>query len=165
MPLHNSRRYETGVGFIAFCVLAALIFISYASNRFEDDSGGAYRILATFNRIDGLGIGDDVQLAGIPIGEVESFTLDANYRARVTLQINRDIELPLDTAAAIHTDGLFGTKFVVLEPGGELETLQNGDEISYTQDSLIIGELLDLIIAEGRATRGLPPLPDGKVEE
>jgi hypothetical protein len=41
-----------------------------------------------------------------------------------------------------------------LEPGGDEATLADGGVITYTQDSLIVGELLDLIIAEGRMRRG-----------
>ena len=62
-------------------------------------------------------------------------------------------ELPLDTSAAIHTDGLFGSKFVVLEPGAEEDVLQSGDEFTYTQDAVVVSDLLDLIIAEGKAAR------------
>ena len=63
------------------------------------------------------------------------------------------VQLPEDTAAAIHTDGLFGSKFVVLLAGGEDATIKPGGAITHTQDALIVSELLELIIAEGRAAR------------
>ena len=154
--MSRERQRETWVGIAAIASLAMVVLVSHGSNRLGDMSDGNYRVTATFNRVDGIGVGDDIQLAGVSIGEVEAVALDANYRAALTLRIDEGIDLPLDTSAAIHTDGLFGGKFIVLEPGGELDNLQNGDEISFTQDSQIIGELLDLIIAEGRAVRGLP---------
>ena len=61
--------------------------------------------------------------------------------------------MPRDTSAAIHTDGLFGGRFLVLDPGGDEETLGDGATIAFTQDAVVISELLDFIIAEGRAAR------------
>ena len=59
----------------------------------------------------------------------------------------------MNTSAAIHTNGLFGSKFIVLEPGGEFDELTDGDSITYTQDSLVVEDLLELIITEGKARR------------
>ena len=110
-------------------------------------------IAAGFNRVDGIAAGDEVQLGGIRIGRVELVTLDSAFRAMLTLRILTDIDLPTDTSAAIHTDGLFGSKFIVLDPGGETEVLEDGDEIQFTQDSVVVSDLLDLIISEGKAKR------------
>jgi len=110
-----------------------------------------YLVKAVFNRVDGLNVGGDVYLAGIKVGTVETQVLDEYFRAVMMLRIDGDVKLPLDTSAAIHTDGLLGSKFVVLEPGGNETLLKNGDEITFTQDAMIVGELLELIIAQGRA--------------
>ena len=69
------------------------------------------------------------------------------------------IELPTDTSAAIHTDGLFGQKHVVLVPGAEEKILKSGGAITLTQDSVLVSDLLDLIIGEGRAKlkKSAPP--------
>lgn len=152
----SQHRREVLVGLAAILALTIVLVTSYSGRGMVDMDDNSYRVAATFNRIDGIEMGDDVQLAGVTIGEVESAVLDENYRAELVLRVDEAVALPLDTSAAIHTDGLFGGKFIVLEPGGELDTLQDGDEIAYTQDSQIIGELLDLIISEGRAVRGLP---------
>jgi phospholipid/cholesterol/gamma-HCH transport system substrate-binding protein len=110
-----------------------------------------YLVKAVFNRIDGMSEGSEVHLGGIKVGSVDAQELDEHYRAVMMLRIDSDVKLPRDTSAAIHTDGLFGSKFVVLEPGGDEDLLQSGDEITFTQDSMIVGELLELIIAQGRA--------------
>ena len=116
-------------------------------------AGASYTLNATFNRIDGLFPGDPVRLGGIRVGTGAKAELDRNYRARLTFRMDADVRLPEDTAAAIHTDGLFGSKFVVLLAGGEDATIKPGGAITHTQDALIVSELLELIIAEGRAAR------------
>lgn len=148
-PVRREELRQWLVGGGTVLLFALVLFLSYRGYA----SGGAagYRVDAIFNRIDGLAIGDDVQVGGVPVGDVEDATLGPDFRARVALRIADDVRLPRDTSAAIHTDGLFGRKFVVLEPGGDLEMLADGGTITFTQDSLIVSELLDLIISEGRA--------------
>lgn len=156
----SERRRETLVGSVAVSILAFLLMASHGSDRLDAVGKDTYQVKATFNRVDGINLGDEVQLAGVPIGTVVDTALEDNFRATLTFRIDGDVPLPRDTSAAIHTSGLFGDKFIVLEPGGELENLQPGDRITFTQDAQIIGELLDLIISEGRAVRGLPPQGD-----
>jgi len=148
---------ETSVGILASMVLVGILGVSYLAQEIDQAShmGGDYHLLAVFNQVDGLAVGDEVMLSGIPVGEVQEMVLDKHYRVQVSLQINEDISLPEDTSAAIHTDGLFGNKYIVLDPGGAEETLTGGSSITFTQDAVIVGELLDLIISEGKAIRGM----------
>ena len=145
------QRTVFGAG--AVLLFAVVLVLTYAGVVVGADMSSYYRIFAMFNRVDGLAVGDDVQLGGIPVGKVDSMTLGPYYRARVGFRIASDVAIPTDTSVSIQTDGLFGRKFVVLEPGGEESMLADGDTIAFTQDSLIVGELLDLIITEGRARR------------
>ena len=141
------------VGAAAVLFFAAILVLTYAGAVGGGDTSSGYHVYAMFNRVDGLAIGDDVQLGGIPVGEVDSMILGPNYRARVGFRIAGDVRIPTDTSVSVQTDGLFGRKFVVLEPGGDEAMLTDGGVITFTQDSLIVGELLDLIIAEGKAQR------------
>lgn len=69
--------------------------------------------------------------------------------------MREDVPLPEDTAAIIETAGLFGAKYIELQPGGALDNLAPGDSISYTQDAVILEELLAKIVARAKAARGL----------
>ncbi len=111
------------------------------------------RVVGKFNKVDGLTEGSAVRLGGIKVGRVAALDLDDKFRAIVTMDIDGIYKFPKDTSAAIHTDGLFGGKFVVLEPGAEEDPLQSGDEFVLTQDAVIVSYLLDLIISEGKVAR------------
>ncbi|MGZ9034320.1 MAG: MlaD family protein [Rhodospirillales bacterium] len=143
------------VGATAVFVFGAVLVLTYIGVVVNPGQSSSYHLYAMFNRIDGLAIGDDVQVGGVPVGKVDSMTLGPNYRARVGFRIAEDVQIPEDTSVSIQTDGLFGRKFVVLDPGGAEAVLADGGVITFTQDSLIVGELLDLIIAEGRARRAV----------
>ncbi len=143
---------EIAVGTLTVGLFIALsIWLSAQSGGATATADGYYRLNAVFNKVDGLLPGDDVRLGGIRIGTVERQRLDDRYRAVLTLAIASDVALPVDTSAAIHTNGLFGSKFIVLEPGGDFDNLVDGDGILFTQDSLVVEDLLDLIINEGKA--------------
>lgn len=152
--MRREARREIFVGAISLLLLAVILIVSYEGNRESARiPGGGYRVYATFNSVGGVAPGMPVEVAGIPVGAVEGIDLSGDYRARVAMRIDPDIRLPRDTSAAIHTDGLFGGKFMSLVPGGDTAMLQDGSTIAFTQDSVVISDLLDLIIAEGRANR------------
>ena len=151
---------EIAVGGMMLAVVALCFVASYSGDRLSPQSG--YAVTAGFNKVDGLADGDDVRLSGIRIGHVEGQKLDPHFRAVLTLRIESGIKLPADSSAAIHTDGLFGSKFIVIDPGGDLAMLEDGDEIQYTQDAVIVEHMLDLIIAEGKARRAAAAQPQGE---
>ncbi len=142
---------EILVGTVLMLALASALAFSYGGPDIR--AVGGYPLVATFNRVDGLVVDDEVRVGGIRVGAVERLSLDEWFRAVATLRIDSDLRVPTDTAAAIHTDGLFGTKFAVLDPGGEETLLEPGDRITFTQGSVLVDELLEMIIAEGRARR------------
>lgn len=152
--MRSSEKKEVISGGIAIIIFMVILGVFYSGQHQKATAGlTEYIIYATFNRIDGLDTGTEVRLSGIPIGSVENVALTSNYRARVTMRLQQGVALPVDTSAAIHTDGLFGSKFVTLDPGGDEAILKDGDTISYTQDAVVVSDLLDLIIAEGKSRR------------
>lgn len=160
--MKSRETKEVVVGALMIVLLVAAIFLSIGGGNFKARASGTneYSLTATFNRVDGLVVGDAVQLGGIRVGSVVGERLDNHYRAVLTLRLRKGIELPADSSAAIHTDGLFGAKHIVLEPGGDETILKDGSEITYTQDAVIVSELLELIISQGKAKRAQAAKPD-----
>lgn len=148
----NSEHKEIYIGALSVALFVGALGIMSLGLGSDDEPNKTHnRVIAKFNKVDGLSEGSDVRMGGVKIGTVSDLVLDDQFRAVVTLDIDNKISYPTDTSAAIHTDGLFGGKFIVLEPGAEEENLTTGDEISLTQDSVIVSDLLDLIIGEGKA--------------
>ena len=126
---------ETLVG--AFVIAVSAIFLSYGYSVSDMSPKSGYKLIAEFDRIDGLTVGSDVRMSGIKVGTVIYQELNKqNFYATVTLSINDDIELPDDTSAKITMEGLLGGNYVSLTPGGGFDLLTDGDEISYTQGSV-----------------------------
>ena len=126
---------ETLVG--AFVIAVSAIFLSYGYSVSDMSPKSGYKLIAEFDRIDGLTVGSDVRMSGIKVGTVIDQELNKqNFYATVTLSINDEIELPDDTSAKITMEGLLGGNYVSLTPGGNFDLLTDGDEISYTQGSV-----------------------------
>ena len=154
--IRETKEIITGTLTVAvFAIMVSLVMSPSGKpgDPSQQQGDGHYRISATFNMVDGLYPGDDVRLGGIKVVSVENLELDSSYNAILTFAIQDGVALPLDTSVAIHTSGLFGSKFVELEPGGEYDYMGNGDEVMFAQGSIVISDLLDLIIAEGKSKR------------
>jgi phospholipid/cholesterol/gamma-HCH transport system substrate-binding protein len=139
------------VGVLALIALSLMSSVTFGGKKVGAAASGGYVVQAGFNRIDGLNVGDEVRMSGIKIGEVLRMRLGPNFEAIVELRIDNPIGLPTDTSAAIHTDGLFGSKHVVLVPGADEAELKQGGRIDLTQDAVVVTDLLDLIIGEAKS--------------
>lgn len=139
----DSRKVQGVVGALTLLVVVAGGALSSLGDRVQDRG---YEVTALFNRVDGLAPGSPVWLAGLKVGEVADLELDGDLRAMVTLRLDPDVQLPRDTAASVRTRGVLGEKYISLEPGADFAVLEPGGRLTYTQDSVVLQELLQLII-------------------
>lgn len=131
---------------VGLFVLAGLGAIGWLS---LEVGGMSYRgplgmeLVASFDEIGGLRERAPVTIAGVKVGQVKAIGLDADgARARVLLDVDPRLKLPVDTAAAIRTSGVLGDKFLALEPGAEEEVLKPGEEIDRTESALSLESLI-----------------------
>lgn len=140
---------ETLLG--AVVLLVAIGFLAFAYRSSQVSNGDGYHLVAQFDRIDGLERGAEVRLSGIQIGTVLDQSLNATtYRAEVRFSVREDVELPLDTTAAVVSSSLLGGKYLNLVPGGDVEMLAPGDEITFTQSSIILEDLIGQMVFGGQ---------------
>lgn len=140
-------------GLIAFLaiVVAGFITISHNASIKRKNLGRSYNIYASFGRTDGLQVGDIVRMSGVNIGRVIASELDENFNSKLTLTIDSQYKIPTDSSASIVSFGLIGGKYVEIEVGGDEEYIKAGESIEYTQNAMILEELLDRIISIGKA--------------
>jgi phospholipid/cholesterol/gamma-HCH transport system substrate-binding protein len=112
-----------------------------------------YDVHATFGRTDGISIGSPVRAAGITVGQVSGLELLDGFRVKATMTIDEDVELDTDASAAIVTDGIFGEKLVRIDIGGGERIIADGGTISFTEDAVVLDDLLSLIISQANARR------------
>jgi len=140
---------ETLLG--AIVLIVAIGFLVFAYNTSQVDRNGGYELIARFDKVDGLERGSDVRISGIKVGTVVSQSLDAEtYRAEVRFSLREDIRLPADTSAAVVSNGLLGGKYLALVPGGDIEMLDAGEEVTLTQSAVNLEDLIGhMIFSQG----------------
>jgi len=132
---------ETLLG--AVVLVVAIGFVVFAYNRSGVATVSGYEVSAAFNRVDGIANGSDVRIGGIKVGTVIDRALEPEtFRAVLRMSIDETVELPLDSTAAVVSDGLLGGKFIDLQPGAEETLIKDGGRIAYTQSSLLLEELI-----------------------
>ncbi|WP_022728333.1 outer membrane lipid asymmetry maintenance protein MlaD [Fodinicurvata sediminis] len=133
---------ETVMGGVVILIAAAFLIFAFNASDFPGSSSG-YSVVADFDNASGLNTGSEVRMSGVPVGKVVHRELDEDtFLARVTLSINDGVELPADTSAKITGDGLMGSNYISLSPGGAEDNIQPGGRIEYTQGAM---NLMDLI--------------------
>jgi phospholipid/cholesterol/gamma-HCH transport system substrate-binding protein len=139
---------ETLLG--AVVLLVALVFLVYAYTTSDVADPGGYRLFASFSSITGIQPGSDVQISGIKVGEVVQTRLnEQTYEAVVELSVESGVELPTDSSARIVSEGLLGSRYVELQPGAEMEMLEPGGEITFTQSAINLEDLIGRFVFSG----------------
>ncbi|WP_018935263.1 outer membrane lipid asymmetry maintenance protein MlaD [Thioalkalivibrio sp. ALJ24] len=139
------RFVELAVGVFVLLGVAALFYLAVqVSNITEYRDGDTYEVTAYFSNVGGLRVRAPVNISGVRVGRVSDIHYDPEaFEAKVTLAIRSEHDyLPADTQASIHTAGLLGEQFVALEPGGDYDTLQDGDQILFTQSAVVLENLI-----------------------
>lgn len=145
----SENRAELLVGAVVLAV--AVGFLVYATNSVGAmQSNSGYTLTASFRSAQGIGVGTDVQLAGVKVGTVTRMDLNPEtFRADAVISIREGIELPDDSSIIIASEGLLGGNFVEVQPGGSPFNFESGDTVTNTQGSVSLIELLTKFVGGG----------------
>lgn len=138
---------EIAVGVLLTALLAGILTVVH-NRSVHHHSSDSFILKATFTKADGLMLNGEVRLAGIQVGQIgKQYLADNGYQVTVEFVFDHPMDIPTDSSVSIETDGIMGAKHIEILPGGDEEMMQSGDTFSYTQDSLILNELLDKVNA------------------
>lgn len=141
---------ETVMGGVVLLVAGFFLMFAYTTTSVKTDGGIEYN--ARFDRVDGLKVGSDVRMSGVKIGTVHRIAVNPqDYIAEVSVSIMPSIKLPKDTSAEIITDGLLGSKYLALVPGGDEENIEPSGTIAYTQSAVSLESLIGKMMFDGKA--------------
>jgi phospholipid/cholesterol/gamma-HCH transport system substrate-binding protein len=145
----NRFSIETAVGVF---IIAGFLCFAYLSVKlgnislFGDDS---YPVIARFSSVSGLKEGASVEIAGVKVGKVSAIKLDGDdYEAILTLSIKKGVQLDEGSIASIRSSGIIGDRFVKIAPGGAEDYIEPGGEISDTEASINLEELVSKYMFE-----------------
>lgn len=151
MQTQSSSLNATIVGILIVAGMLALIFFSLRVSDSSILNGDHYTLVGDFDKANGLAPTNDVSIAGVKIGKVQELHYDpASGKVRVTMMIEQDMKVPVDSVASIRTKSLLGNYYVDFEPGDAIGTpYEEGAEVRTntppTFDELVesLGNLSD----------------------
>jgi phospholipid/cholesterol/gamma-HCH transport system substrate-binding protein len=126
---------------VAMLVVAAGLIVVFGQFRFA--SGNTFH--ATFAEASRLKAGQDVRIAGVPVGSVKGVELNPDNTVDVTFDVSDRYQLYTSTRAVVRYQNLVGDRYLEITSGpGELRKLPAGGTISKdnTQPALDLDALL-----------------------
>lgn len=134
------------VGVFVLAGLGAIAYLSFSVGGLSYSGPGGLTVYASFDQTGGLKARAPVVISGVKVGQVDSITLDKNFRARAQLDLDARLKIPTDSTASIMTSGILGDRYVSLQLGGDEQYLKPGDDISFTESAVILERLIGKLI-------------------
>jgi len=118
------------VGIVVALAVAAFGFGLYLIGA-DFGAQRTYNVYAVFDDATGLGVRSRVQIAGIPIGQVDRVELDQQTsKAKVWLRVRRQFVLHRNATITKRSESILGDFLLDVGPGSpDQPALQDGDEI------------------------------------
>ncbi|MBN2288109.1 MAG: MCE family protein [Candidatus Glassbacteria bacterium] len=122
----NIRTSTTIVGIAIFLAMVIVLWIIfYLQGYITQRNTVIYS--ASFENVGMLEVGDNVSVAGVPVGRVQTIEL-AGVKAEVSFSVIRRVKITGDTEAIVQTGDLFGESYLQLliglgpplAPGGKI---------------------------------------------
>ena len=132
MTIPFRERDPVVVGVISLAVVLGLVLLAFNADRLPIIGGGT-TYYADFTEAGGLKADDEVRIAGVRVGKVDSVSLDGDH-VKVAFRIKGGADFGSETRAAIKVKTLLGAMYLSLEPAGP-GRLKAGSEIPTDRTS------------------------------
>ena len=132
MSIPFRERNPVVIGAVSLAVIALMILAAFRAQDLPLIGGGD-TYYAAFSESGGLKANDEVRIAGVRVGKVESVALEGDH-VKVTFRVDTPSEFGTETRAAIKVKTLLGAMFLALEPAGSGQ-LPEGSEIPVDRTS------------------------------
>lgn len=136
---NTSQSIRVGLFTLLGVALAWITFESLNGGRLFKKEG--YTLVAGFANLKGLKTGDEIRMAGVKIGNVQTTRL-AGHRVEALLDIEPGVKIPTDAVASVEQSSLLAGNYLGVTfgtPGGAI--LKDGDEIK-TKNTADMSEVI-----------------------
>src|SRR5918993_5627152 len=113
------ERNQTMIGAIGIVVILVMMVAAFRADKLPIIGAGDI-YYANFSEVGGLHAGNEVRVAGVPVGNVDELELEGDH-VKVTFKLDKGTELGSSTAAEIKVRTLLGATYLGLVPAGSGE--------------------------------------------
>ncbi|MCL2439510.1 MAG: MlaD family protein [Alphaproteobacteria bacterium] len=134
--MHDRRRAHIITIAALVIGLAAVIFSRSATNPSH------IVLTATVKNAEGLRHGSLVRMSGIEVGAVSDIRLRPDFSVDIDLRVANRWKIPDDSAAAIYSANLLGTRYVEILPGASDHFMTDGSHFDFATGSVNIPDMI-----------------------
>jgi phospholipid/cholesterol/gamma-HCH transport system substrate-binding protein len=117
---------NVGIFTVAMLLVAAMLVVVFGEFRFAPEN----EYHATFTDASRLKAGQDVRIAGVPVGSVGDVKLNPDNTVDVAFQLDERYQLYTSSRASVRYENLVGDRYLEITAGpGELRKLPKGSTI------------------------------------
>lgn len=139
----GNSRMEITVGVFLVMGFLALGWLAMQLGEVSWLTGAkSYTLNAEFNNISGVKLGADIQISGVTVGKVRQLRLNEDNLAMVAMQIDKGVNVPVDSIASVKSQGIIGDKFIQITLGGDETAYQPGETIVDTESAVDLESLI-----------------------
>lgn len=141
--MKNQRRTLISVSVFSVVMLLVAVMLVVVFGEFRFASSNSFH--ANFTEASRLKTGQDVRIAGVPVGTVKDISLKPDNTVDVEFDINKRYQLYTSTRAVVRYENLVGDRYLEITSGpGDLKKLPPGATIPQqnTQPALDLDALL-----------------------
>ncbi|PIE57879.1 MAG: outer membrane lipid asymmetry maintenance protein MlaD [Desulfobulbus propionicus] len=136
-------RFDIFVGLFLLFGFAALCWLAFRLGEVPFlTSVQSYELKAEFNNISGVKSGAEVQISGVHVGTVRDMVLSTEGLAVISMQLDKNVRVPVDSIASVKSQGIIGDKYIQISLGGAEEIYKPGDVLLDTESAVDIESLI-----------------------
>jgi phospholipid/cholesterol/gamma-HCH transport system substrate-binding protein len=119
---------------VIFMIVTSILTLFLAATIGNITIGGKSKYAAMFSDVTGLLPGNDVRVAGVKVGQVDSISLADRKLAKVTFSVDSTTKVPQSTILRLRYRNLVGERYLAITEGpGSAQPLKSGATIPLTQ--------------------------------
>jgi len=156
--VRTSRNRRLAVAFaLLVCLAAAVVVVVLPST-----GAGKTEMTAYFDNSNGIFEGDDVLIAGVPVGSIDTIEPEPQ-RAKITFHVDNKYKVPADANAIIISPTLVTARAIQLTPAYRAGPVMQGGGVIPQQRTAVPVEFDDLRQQLEKLTQTLQPTQPGGV--
>lgn len=115
--MSQSKISSVKVGLFVALSILGILTLSLMTRDLGMSWSGYYRVYVIMDNAEGISHKTPVQVAGIQVGYVDGIELDEDHRAKIAIQMRKNVKVRDDSIAAIRTRGVLGDTYIEILKG------------------------------------------------
>jgi phospholipid/cholesterol/gamma-HCH transport system substrate-binding protein len=121
---------EAKVGIFVFIAILSMFGLTSQVAKFNLNDENGYELYSNIENATGLEKNAKVKVNGLDVGFVKNIQLDEDSKIKLTLFIDGEVKIPVDSIVSLSQSSMLGGKFIDIKPSNNVESLVENSELT-----------------------------------